>query len=139
MEVIKIIGTPLYQWELGRKISISAHEHTVINRVEFSTASYAETLMATPREEDGVIVADVPNVLLQSGDYIYVHLSHKDEDLLETTAVSILPVIKRPKPADYVYTETDVLTYSSLDKRLKELEGEGLANAVAAYLEQEHH
>ena len=141
MDVIKIMGTPLYQWELGRKISISTHEHMIINRVEFSTASYTETLMVEPREEDGVVVADVPNVLLQSGEYIYVYLSYKDENLLETTTVSILPVMKRHKPADYVYTETEVKTYENLENRITALEenvipDELLAESIAEYLEK---
>lgn len=45
-------------------------------------------------------------------------------------------VLYRPKPDDYVYTETEVLNYAYLDERLNALEGEGLANAVAEYLKE---
>lgn len=138
MDVIRIIGTPLYQWELGRKISISTPEHTVINRVEFSHESDGESLLVIPREEDGVMVADVPNILLQSGSYIRVYLSYKDEKLLETAMVDILPVMKRPKPSDYVYTETEVLDYKNLEERVRVLEAAGASPEVIEQVVREY-
>jgi hypothetical protein len=39
----------------------------------------------------------------------------------------------RPKPSDYVYTETEVLNYSNLDKRLRRVEtGGGAINGIPA-------
>ena len=49
MGLIEIIGTPLYQWEIGRKISVFAQEHTNINRVEFCHATDKVTLLVDPR------------------------------------------------------------------------------------------
>ena len=120
--------TPLYQWERGRKISMSVSAHTTINRVEFSQTGHKESLLVKPREENGAMVADVPDILLQSGDYIRVYLSYMDEDLMETTAHRTLTVIKRPKPTDYVYTETEVKTWEDLDARIKEIEENGKPN-----------
>ena len=139
MDVIKIIGTPLYQWELGRKISISTPEHTIINRVEFSHTGDKESLVVKPREENGLMVADIPNIMLQSGCYINVYLSYHDEDLLETATYNILPVMKRPKPSDYVYTETEVWSYEALESRMVALEDgleESVAEAIDKYLEE---
>jgi hypothetical protein len=107
-----------------------------VDKVEFSHPGDANTLSLVPREENGVLVADIPNVLLQSGNIIFVYLVHAPDGGVETTTDHVLRVIRRPKPADYVYTETEVLNYAYLDDRLKELEGEGLANAVADYLEK---
>ena len=45
-------------------------------------------------------------------------------------------VESRPKPAGYVYTETETLNYSSLDKRLKKLEGDGLTAALNDYFKE---
>ena len=144
MGVIKIIGTPLYQWELGRKISISTSEHTIINKVEFSHDGDTESLVVKPRVENDQMVVDIPNIMLLSGRYIHVYISYSDENLLETVAYDILPVIKRPKPSDYVYTETEVLTWESLDERIKKLEKstggadiskEDIQDAVNEYLD----
>lgn len=136
MDRIRLIGSPLYQWEIGRKIEITPSPHTRVDKVEFSHPGDANTLSLVPREENGVLVADIPNVLLQSGNIIFVYLVHAPDGGVETTTDHILSVIRRPKPADYVYTEDEVLTYHALDKRLQELEGEGLANAVADYLKE---
>ena len=147
MDVIKIIGTPLYQWELGRKISISTPEHTIINRVEFSHTGDTESLVVKPRVEDGQMVADIPNIMLQSGHYINVYLSYSDENLLETATYNILSVMKRLKPSDYVYTETEVLNYTSLEARVAKLEKggvpgggeidpEAIKEAIDEYLEE---
>ena len=139
MIAIEVIGSPLYQWELGRKISISLPEHTFINRVEFSQDGYDETLPVEPYEANGVLVADVPNILLQTGRYIRVYLSYLDEKLLETAYCRIFSVIKRPKPADYVYTETEVWSYEALEKRMEKLEDsldEQVESSIEEYLKE---
>lgn len=125
---VKVIGSGLYQWELGRQIKITPPAGASVNRVEFSQALNAEALAVAPHDEKDVIVADIPNILLQNGEPIFVYLVYCGEDCLETTASYVLPVIKRPKPADYVYTETEVMTYAALDERITELEKGG--NAV---------
>lgn len=122
MEKVKVIGSRLYQWELGRVISITPPDNTVVSTVEFAHTFDKEALAVMPREENGVIVADIPNILLQSGDPIFVFLVYVDANCLETTASHVLSVVKRPKPADYVYTETEVLTWEALDKRIEVVE-----------------
>jgi hypothetical protein len=58
------------------------------------------------------------------------------EDRIEAFTDKTFTIIGRPKPSDYVCTETEVISYAYLDKRLKDLEGEGLANAVAEHLKE---
>lgn len=125
---VKVLGSRLYQWELGREIEITPPAGTGVDRVEFSHTFDAEVLGVKPREGSGVVVADIPNILLQSGEPIFVYLVYVDEDCLETTASYVLSVIKRPKPADYVYTETEVMTWAVLDKRITVLEESGGAD-----------
>ena len=110
MGEIKVIGSPLYQWELCRKIEITPPTNTGVDKVEFSHAVDTEALQVIPQNESGKIVADIPNVMLQSGTPIFVYLTYTPWDSLETTASFVLQVIKRPKPTDYIYTETEVVT-----------------------------
>lgn len=133
MNVVKVIGTPLYQWESGRKVQISPHGRLHVTAVHFSHVGDARALVVDPIEENGMITANVPNVLLQSDSNIVVYVVDVSDDRIETLRECVLGVRKRAKPSDYVYTETEVLNYSSLDKRLKDLEGEGLAKAIADY------
>ena len=136
MGTLKVIGSALYQWEIGRKIRVLSSVGDRAVMVQFAHPGDKEALSVTPREENGVIVADVPNILLQSGDKIVAFLVEVDANCVETTRHSVFHVVNRPKPADYIYTETEVLNYTYLDNRLKELEGDGLAKAVADYLKE---
>ena len=138
---VKVLGSPLYQWEMGRKIKITPPANTKVDRVDFSRSLDSDALPVIPYDENGVIVANIPNVLLQSGDPIFVYLVYCGEDCVETTASYVLSVIKRPKPADYVYTETEVKAWESLEQRIKVLESGGaspdaIENAVKEYLEE---
>lgn len=132
---MKIIGTGLYQWEIGRQLQIIPLRNSTVSSVHFSNPGDTEALVVKPKEENGMIVADIPNILLQSGANIVVYTVNVSENLVETLRDCTFSVRNRAKPSDYVYTETEVLSYSSLDKRLQDLEGEGLSNAVAEYLE----
>ena len=138
---VKVLGSPLYQWEMGRKIKITPPANAKVDRVDFASALDANAVAVKPHEENGVITADIPSILLQSGNPIFVYLVCLGEDLLETTASYVLSVIKRPKPADYVYTETEVKTWESLDQRIKVLESGGaspdvIEQAVKEYLKE---
>lgn len=133
---MKIIGTDLYQWETGRQLQIIPLRNTVVSSVHFSNPGDAEALVVKPKEANGMIIADIPNILLQNGENIVVYTVNIDTNCVETLRDCIFPVRQRARPADYVYTETEILNYSSIDKRMKELEGEGLKKAVSEYLEK---
>ena len=136
MNTMKIIGSSLYQWEKGRQLQIFPLLNNTVSYVHFSNPGDREALVVKTKEENGVFVADIPNILLQSGANVIVYAVNISGESVETLVDCTFPVRKRAKPADYVYTETEVLNYAYLDKRLKDLEGEGLAKAVAEYLKE---
>lgn len=104
----------LYQWDLNREITISADADVV----DFAHKNDAEAVRVKPVNKDGVLTASIPNSLLQSSQPIVVWLVKGDQ----TIYGQVLPVIPRQKPADYVETEDDVLSYVALEKRVAELE-----------------
>lgn len=131
MSQISIIGTPLYQWESGRRLKIVPLSGMRIDSVHFSNYGDSEALVVKPKEENGQIIADIPNILLQDDRNIVVHSVNVSEDKVETIRECVFPVRKRAKPSSYVYTETEVLNYSSLDARLKKVEtGGGAINGI---------
>lgn len=136
MAILEIIGTPLYQWEVGRKVRVNQIRGVSIDSVNFSHHGDAEALVVKPKEENGVIVAEIPNILLQDEQDIVAHAVTIAPDKREMIQESDFPVRKRARPSTYVYTETEVLNYASLDKRIDNLEGEGLSKAVADYLKE---
>lgn len=114
---IKVIGTPLYQWESGRKIQITPLPNMHVDAVHFSNFGDTEALVVKPREENGNIIADIPNILLQSGRNIVVYTVNVAEDSVETLVDCTISVRSRAKPADYVYTETEIFKYEDLEKK----------------------
>lgn len=93
-----------YQWDLDRKIII---EDSSINEVHFCNKTDNCSLVCEVYEENGIRLVNVPNILLQTDwdirVYGYCNGSY-------TKHSARFKVASRSKPADYVYTETDLLT-----------------------------
>lgn len=128
MSLITVIGTPLYQWETGRKLKIIPLRGMRVDSVHFSNYGDKTALVVKPREENGAYIADIPNILLQDDRSIAVYSVNVSEDKTETLRECVFSIQKRAKPSDYIYTETEVFTYKDLEARVKKLEedpGEG--------------
>lgn len=133
---LRILGHngQLWQWDTGQKMAVE--DNGVCNEVHFCNRFSEVALVVPVKEFEGVRMVEVPNILLQVPAALTAYLYHYAEDGSETRFSYSFPVRARPKPDGYVYTETEVLNYACLDERLKDLEGEGLANAVADYLKE---
>ena len=105
-----------FQWDLNQKITIDAEctsAHFVINgKIEATEV----------KEENGKFVAEVPNKLLQYAGKLIVFAFVALENGGFTKAESCFVINARPKPPEYVYTETEVLGYEALKKEILELE-----------------
>ena len=134
---LRILGNRsyLWQWDSGQQLLVEDVEQC--HEVHFSLRGDTRALVVPIKEHDGQRVVNVPNILLQTSGRLQAYLFANEADTLGATLYYTAFTIKaRPKPEDYVYTETEVLDYSFLDQRLTYLEGEGLANAIADYLEK---
>lgn len=141
METIKIVGNPLYQWELGRKVQLIPLPNMTVDELHFSNHGDPEALVVKPKEESGMIVAEIPNILLQSGNPLVVYSVNVAEGFIDTLRSCTFDVRKRAKPSDYVYTEVEILNYETLEKRMKIIEENGvseeqLSKAVKKYLDE---
>jgi hypothetical protein len=93
-----------------------------------------------PYDENGQRVVDVPNIYLQKVNPIEV-FAVVDNGTVYTKRKMTFSVYPKPKPDDYVYTETEVLRWEDLDRRIKDLEDatvdtETIKEAVGEYLEE---
>lgn len=104
--MIKPLNGALWQWDTGRRVKLAEYAQ----EVHFCLLASASALVTVPYEYDGDIVADVPNILLQEGADILVYAVKVSGVGERTTKRVVLPVQKRAKPEDYVYTETEHLT-----------------------------
>lgn len=95
-----------YQWDLDRQLIVSDPS---IEEVHFCNRTGDCSLVCKTYLADGITVADVPNILLQTDwkirVYAYDGKHTKHDDCFE--------VKTRTKPADYIYTETEVITVES--------------------------
>lgn len=128
-------GGYFWQWDTGQKITIVGGD--VCGHALLSNCPKTPALRVIIQEEGGVRTITVPDTMLQSAEPITVHVCECDAEGGTTTHhTQRFPVLTRPKPDDYVYTPGEIKTWDALAARVDALEGEGLAQAVAEYLEE---
>lgn len=106
-----------YQWDANQKLVI---DDDVVKEVHYDNGT-GDALVCGVYDLDGVRVADVPNILLQTYWDIKVYAACEDCVRYART----IKVEKRNRPDDYVYTETNIKRYEDLEKRIEKLETYG--------------
>lgn len=126
----------LYQWDLNKRVVMDSFLPGT--NVEFSKRydSKESTLIVRAYKEDGHIYANVPNSLLQNEGYIRVIVMPSANDIDHQPVMKDIRCVRREKPADYVYTETEVLNYQSLEERVDELEQRDVPEEQIKQIEQ---
>lgn len=100
-----------YQWDSDVQIVVS---DPTVSEVHFCNRTDDCSLVVEVKDK----LVNVPNILLQSDFPIRVYAFCDTYTKIER----IFKVCKRSRPADYLYTETEVLNYDSLCKRMDKIE-----------------
>lgn len=108
----------LFQWDSGQKIKISDGVPTV----HFKWGNDAVPFEVV----DGWV--EIAPELTQKAGYILLW-TYKEDHTLDAARI---PVERRPKPADYVYTPTEIKTWEQLDARIEALEKGGGVSGVSS-------
>ena len=106
-----------YQWDIDRKLII---EDPSVTEVHFTNRATNDAYVCATYVEDDKTLVNVPNILLQTNWRIQVYAY----DGKHTKHDKCYEVKGRSKPVDYVYTETEVLSYASLEKEVEQLRDE---------------
>lgn len=77
-------------------------------------------------ESTYIVAAQVPNILLQRAGFIQVYHFVSGPRGNRTVNREELKVLEKEKPDDYVYEESQVLSWGYLDKRIRALEENGV-------------
>lgn len=101
-----------YQWDVNQKITST--DFKVGDEVHFTNYKQRNALVTRTYELDGKVVADVPNILLQTATPILAYRYVADENVCNTVDEHTFDVNQRAKPDSYVYTETEVFTYNAI-------------------------
>lgn len=132
--MIKIIGKSLYQWDLNRQIEIdNLPDGTDITEVNFAHPGDEEALVVTPVKNGNTVIANIPNILLQSDKDIFIYVCVGDVTICSKRK----NVHSRPRPADYVYTETQIMSYKTLEDRINNLDQVGDPGQVLTKMQDE--
>lgn len=122
--------THLTQWDIDQTLVVEdsyilEHQGKLPNFHFCNKNSESALVVETKLDEQGRITADVPNILLQQGTpiiaYVYIYGLDGVEGYAKSLYTIRLPVRPRPKPDDYMYTETEILTWQRLEERMKKL------------------
>ncbi len=122
MVKFKVIDGALWQWDLGRKIAVFCDDASNISEIHFSNPTSDTCLIVIPESNGNELIASIPNILLESPQTLELYAVIYTDDGERTYAKYAIPVKQRQKPDDYVYTETEVMNYSTLNKRIDEFE-----------------
>ena len=108
----------MYQWDLNQRIILTNIKAGT--EVHFSDEhnTFDDCPITITYENDGNIYANIPNIFLQKNGIITVYIYVKEENEAYTEHKTEILVLRRPKPSDYVYTETEVKTWEQLNKRI---------------------
>lgn len=104
-----------YQWDLNQKIIINDNR---CSEVHFCNGTNECSLIVNTYELNGSLVANVPNILLQSTNNIKAFAYDGEK----TIGSVVFSVIAKTKPDNYAYTETEVINWSNLNDKIKEVE-----------------
>lgn len=115
--------TSFWQWDSGQRLIVS---DDTCCEVHFDNGTTENALVCKVFSEDGLRLVDVPNIFLQSDKLLKVFAYVEDECNQRTIHSEIFKVISRAKPADYIYTETEVWTAEkAVEKALQEAKESG--------------
>lgn len=117
----------LFQWDINRQIIVS---DASIDAVHFSNRTDNFSLVVEVKEENGLRVADIPNILLQESWDINVYGYCNGYYTKQAARIKVNP---RTKPESYVYTETEVLNYNTVMEKIDRVEN-NIGEAVNDYL-----
>lgn len=138
--MIKSVTRTLWQWSVGRFVKIIPPEGITVDEVHFYNGTTENALIGVHKADGDAIISEIPNILLQSSNNLTVYAMMTDSTGETTVECTTFGVRKRPKPDDYVYSETEVKSWYNLVSRVDELEKaseeryEQIKSAVDEYL-----
>lgn len=110
----------VYQWD--RNITITITEPENVPQVHFKWGGEAAPFAVTDQQ------VAIPPELMQLPKNIVFWAYTPDH----TIDMALIPLETRPKPADYVYTPTEIKTWEQLDERIEALEKGGSVAGVSS-------
>ena len=112
-----------WQWDQGHRLILEGASPGV--EVHYANSLSENALIAEAYADGELVVADVPNILLQEALCISVYVYAG-----QTMHTACIGVVSRAKPDGYIYTPTEIKSWEQLEDRIKVMEQGGGAGGL---------
>lgn len=126
---MRLLDERTYAFQWDSNIYVVLPKANLGDEVHFAHRKDKRSLVVIAKEIDATVVAMVPNLLLQKAGFIQIYHFITDEKGNRTVNREELKVLEKEKPDDYLYEESQVLSWEYLDKRITALEKGGGAGS----------
>ena len=99
---------PVYQYDHGYILRLSGINESSVVQVHYAIPGMRGAIQDFAVCEDAVWTSKIPSSLLAQPREIQVFVYITSEEMGQTILKIIIPVIERPRPADYAYTEDEL-------------------------------
>lgn len=120
--MITLIGGDLYQWDTGRLIFVEPDNGYDVHEVHFTTKKMDFAYVVKTYIENGGTYCAIPNVILQQYQDLICYEVRENGAGEQSVSTTKFDIIKRNRPIDYVYTESEKYAYEELENQFKTLE-----------------
>lgn len=127
---MQLLDKRIYAFQWDSNIYVVLPKANVGDEVHFAHRKDKRSLVVIAKEIDATVVAMVPNLLLQKAGFIQIYHFITDEKGNRTVNREELKVLEKEKPDDYLYEESQVLSWEYLDKRITALEKGGGSGGI---------
>lgn len=110
----------LYQWDINQKVT--ADNMDVGEQVHFTNTRQTAAFVVKAYEFNGTVVANIPNLLLQNSYPITAYRYRTVGNASYTWDECLFDIKQRTRPSDYVYNQTEVISFEHLDRKLEAIE-----------------
>lgn len=110
----------IYQWDINVKLLLDESNGSA-DEVHFSARFSRISLSVEVVHTEDSSYVTIPNILLQKPNDIIAYSYITNADGSYTKYDTIIPIIARPKPSGYIYEETEILTWKTLDDKINDL------------------
>lgn len=123
--------TAFCQWD--KDVKITADHLKDGDEIHFDNGATKTALVLKAYQIGEKVVVDVPNILLKKPFPITAYRYIESDDGSYTKETRTFTVKRRPKPDDYVYTQTEVFSFYDLKREIEDIMGD-----VSAALDELH-
>ena len=102
----------LYQWDINQDLIINGLNLPTAPEIHFSNAGMNGAIVRQSTVDDGVIIARIPNSLLQHPLTIRAYVGVYEGDTFKIVECLEIPIISRPMPLNYTFVDSDDEIYS---------------------------